>query len=537
MGFPAPMILAPIDNANEISDGSSLTGWMMLVRTGSSVDLIWHPAPQSIPDFLPIPDSAASQWAVGTFTRASHDQIDQISLESDDSSISITWKTTTPSESARTFQIPLANFCQLTRFIEQLILNRVAAPLPGLPSLLFCVSPPHTISDSAIAQMIDPTFHTFADFWASVLRFFNDAVCVLDDLHLLTSPFSYEAALASQSQLISEVNASLDSTRQGGKITELDSLFDADGRLLDPKAFFSRLFLSGAEPASLPIVVPFALGLFPPGSSSEERVAIEKTFTTQYETVRKRHEGRDKLGLPSIGRTKEIHDDVVRTPSVFCGLTPPPLPPGGQMLEGLLHDYAVHNPEIGYVQGMSVMLSFFVLAFVDHWDASGVPLGKGGEDCVGEISPIVFCCFGAMIERLGYAELVKDIELCRVWTRAGMDLVRKESKLMGFCLSESETLVLGLEKAVNGMAGSTGMDVWRLWLHFWCAPEPSRWWPYFIAGFFLHAFHVLLPRGGEHVSVIDVFAAMDLDFVVKAAIWFYQRHPPDNLAKAKAALD
>jgi hypothetical protein len=508
---------------------------MMLVCANKSFDLIWHPHEHHNPLFLPIPDSTTSTWATGQFTRLSAEACGKISLESDDSAIYLTWQTHTPSSFPRRFQIPHSHFYQVARLIEQLILNTIATPSVDPPSLLFCPPPYHRLSESAVAQTINPTFTTFRDFWNGVFRFFHEVVWVLEDLGFLTISFLYETALDSQRHLLSEVNTFILSILAYQKVTDVNSLFDSNGRLSDPDILFSRLFLAGADRSTLRSIIPFALGLFPPDSTFEDRTALEATFVTKHETIRDLRDGRRNLGLPPINGTAEIKIDVWRAPDLLRGLPKEPLPRGAQLLADLLHDYSVHNPGVGYVQGMDHMMTALILAHVDHFDDLGVPLDSSGAHCAQSISPIVFACFDAMLERVGHPEILQDLGKVTRLIEAGIDLLRKESPFMGLCLSKLRDLIGGLTGAVPAM-GANCSFTWGLWLHFWCAPEPAKWWPYFWAGFFAQEFHRLVLQTGETPPSLEVFRTMDLDLVMRTALWFYRRHPPVERSEPSESL-
>uniref|UniRef100_A0A673H9B6 TBC1 domain family member 15 n=1 Tax=Sinocyclocheilus rhinocerous TaxID=307959 RepID=A0A673H9B6_9TELE len=148
--------------------------------------------------------------------------------------------------------------------------------------------------------------------------------------------------------------------KRGKPLDNWDQFLDPEGRVTDPQKVKKLVFRGGIVPSLRKEVWKFLLGFYPWNSTAKEREDILRVKTDEYfrmkvqwKSVSEEQEMRNSLFR---GNRSLIERDVNRTDrhnSFFSGNENPGL--------ALLHDelmtYCMYNFDLGYVQGMSDLLS------------------------------------------------------------------------------------------------------------------------------------------------------------------------------------
>ncbi|KAB5551910.1 hypothetical protein DKX38_009221 [Salix brachista] len=165
---------------------------------------------------------------------------------------------------------------------------------------------------------------------------------------------------------------------------EWATFLDSEGRVMDAKAFKTRIFYGGVEHTIRREVWPFLLGYHAYDSTYAEREYLKSTKKSEYETVRQQWQSISTEQAKRFTKFRErkglIDKDVVRTDRA--------LPfydgddnPNVNILRDILLTYSFYNFDLGYCQGMSDLLSPILFVMEDESES--------------------FWCFVALMERLG----------------------------------------------------------------------------------------------------------------------------------------
>ncbi|KAM4716854.1 TBC1 domain family member 17 [Anableps anableps] len=147
---------------------------------------------------------------------------------------------------------------------------------------------------------------------------------------------------------------------RGRALVKWEEFLDSEGRVNDPEKVRELVFRGGITPTLRKEVWKFLLGFYPWKSTSKEREDILRAKTDEYfrmkvqwKSVSEEQEMRNSLlrGYRSL-----IERDVNRTDrnnTFFSGSDNP----GLTLLHDVLMTYCMYNFDLGYVQGMSDLLS------------------------------------------------------------------------------------------------------------------------------------------------------------------------------------
>jgi hypothetical protein len=147
---------------------------------------------------------------------------------------------------------------------------------------------------------------------------------------------------------------------------EWASLFDGEmGRMRDPATFQHRVYFAGVADELVPLVLPFALGLYPLDSTLQDREEIDRSCASEFEKIRYQFSSQKEAQIEHNSSAsyflKMALNDVSRTDRLR-----PPFreddSPGLKLLEIILQIYLLHNPRVGYLQGMNDLLVPIILA-------------------------------------------------------------------------------------------------------------------------------------------------------------------------------
>ncbi|KAI5750999.1 hypothetical protein M8J77_003294 [Diaphorina citri] len=143
---------------------------------------------------------------------------------------------------------------------------------------------------------------------------------------------------------------------------------DSEGRIRDPDKIKKIIFRGGVKP-SLRIVWKFLLGLYPWDSTRDEREVILKTKSQEYHRMKQQWQSISKdqedRWADYSARKSLIEKDVTRTDRelpFFADDSSRNL----QTLNDILMTYVMYNFDLGYVQGMSDLLSPLLCTLQDE---------------------------------------------------------------------------------------------------------------------------------------------------------------------------
>ncbi|KRX45647.1 TBC1 domain family member 16 [Trichinella murrelli] len=129
-------------------------------------------------------------------------------------------------------------------------------------------------------------------------------------------------------------------------------------KIVDEELIKKAIFFCGIEPSLRREAWTFLLGVYPWNSTREQREHIRNDLFIEYQNIRKqrvkKHISQAHKNWKSIEQS--VQKDVIRTDRdklFYNGDENPNL----EIMRNILLNYAIFNPQIGYVQGMSDLLS------------------------------------------------------------------------------------------------------------------------------------------------------------------------------------
>lgn len=164
---------------------------------------------------------------------------------------------------------------------------------------------------------------------------------------------------------------------------EWNSMFDAEGRLVNYTAFRERVFYSGVEAELRREAWKFLLGLHKPDSSAAERRDLVRDRKQSYDVLRRQWTSITEQQASRFGKWKErksrVDKDVRRTDRALPFFAKE-YSPNLKALRNILLTYTMYNFDLGYCQGMSDLASPLLYIMRDEAEA--------------------FWCFAALMDRL-----------------------------------------------------------------------------------------------------------------------------------------
>jgi hypothetical protein len=318
---------------------------------------------------------------------------------------------------------------------------------------------------------------------------------------------------------------------------EWPSLFDADGRLLDPFLFNRRIFHSALPEALRPLALPFVFKVWPLDSTAADRASLlaglEYEFTQLLEQV-------------SLIDSKQIENNqklssALRVIKHDAGRTDRQLPafvhedgPGLTMVTQLLRAYCIFNPPIGYLQGMNDLFVPILLSFLPNWNDDSCPVdGDGAVVDHQPFLPIIFWCFEAMLRNIAHLDLLTNVtEQCKKMAGIVGELLMKVSPLVAIWMHRSglRELLWLYADFVLLFKRSFSDDVWPVWLQMNCAPDPAHWLVYFVTAVIVIGFPSLRALPNVQITTMmeafpGILKEMDLDRIGRTALWLAEKVP------------
>ncbi|XP_037079700.1 TBC1 domain family member 17-like [Pollicipes pollicipes] len=151
---------------------------------------------------------------------------------------------------------------------------------------------------------------------------------------------------------------------------EWDGFHDAEGRIVDADQLRERVFRGGVEPSLRPAVWPFLLDYDRAGMTTAERQQHREKRKDDYFRMKLQWASMSEEQLAQFAGLRDrralVEKDVTRTDRSE------PFFAGGanvQLLHDILVTYCMYNFDLGYVQGMSDLLSPILFVVRDEVDA------------------------------------------------------------------------------------------------------------------------------------------------------------------------
>jgi hypothetical protein len=569
---PRRFHLAVVEPADDVTDPSPIEGWLVFTRVDNFFELVWSPLENSpikhVVAIFQNLEKPSEPWSPGLFLRHDCRKLAMLSLahEGDFVFVSVFHREVATD---RRFRVRTANFLEVSRLIEQLIVTGVAVPCrtderPHALRFYERASRNVYVSVPPYIQLNFELFGGLPAFWAAVHAFFREIVLHLDESNTMPRDPKFplaDAAGAAHFLEMQKIYAFVAAYEEKAPITaaEWPALFDADGRLRDADGFFGRIFLAGVEPGIRKQALPFVFDVYPADSTAAERNALKAKLSQQYALLGKQvatvkaHQldhhkklaGSFRVINHDVSRTDRWHDAFKTgpdpaNPDVGVGLT---------ILTALLRAYSLYNPTIGYLQGMNDLFVPIILTYFPNWNPeTGCPVNEDGEpveyeDDVSEI----FWDFEGMLRRTNHLVLLSSVtEQCQEKARVIARIISEISPLVAIWMRR------------NGLADLLWMysdfvllfkrsfdEIWSIWLQLNRAPASTNWLTYFVTGIMLETFPEFskLPEVSI-TSIMDAFGnivkTIDPVRIGKIALWIYKNHPipePDVVSNPEADVE
>jgi hypothetical protein len=453
----------------------------------------------------------------------------------------------------RRFLFEEAEFISVIELVEQLLINAIVVPSPDMEYCLhfykrchrgvYPYTPPH------IQLSYDPSTE-LVPFWDCLHSFFLTLIIHFDQSDTLPKDPQFplaEAARAAHARVLAQFDASLCGLPTYETITtaEWPSLFDGDGRLIDPELFRKRLFHAGISREIRDKALPFVFGVYDAGSSLAERAALDVQLSSEFTLLVEQVDSYTEAQIESNHRIaaafRVIKHDVSRTDRQLPafknasgdGLT---------MVTRLLKTYCIFNPPIGYLQGMNDLFVPILLAFLPDWDEE---TGKPVDAAKAPIDyhpflPTIFWCFDAMLRNIDHLKLLQSVtEQCQKLAESVFQIMMKVSPLAAIWMKRNSLkellwcysdFVLLFKRSFD--------DIWSVWLQLNCSPAAPHWLSYFVAALLVLGFDKLAQTKDVSITtMMDTFPKIlkEIDIVKtgKTSLWLAEQVPPSALTRSE----
>ncbi|OHS93616.1 hypothetical protein TRFO_40090 [Tritrichomonas foetus] len=439
---------------------------------------------------------------------------------------------------------------QMAKLIEKILIRGIAVPKStfeepySLEFYHYChiksfISIPSNI------QLHNPTFSSLEDFWNNVMKFYKDVLNVLFENDSIPLDPNFPLGIAALSLYMKKHKQMMEFISSYPKYEimtkeSFDSFFDADGKINNLKEFKNTLYIAGASKDILPRVIPFALGVFPSESTSEERIKIDQKLQddfiklkNQVQLCSKKQELRNRKLRESF---RVIIQDAERTDRA-CKAFKSRDKPGLSILISLLRCYSIYNPNVSYLQGMNDLFVPLILAFIPNWNDDGDPIDDNGNIYdPSDKEYLIFWSFEAMVKNLNHDKLLSAL------TERSMQISHEVIKIMGkiepvieIWLSHNNlTELLWMYSDFVYLYKRTFSNIWSIWLQMNCSPDPHNWLVYFVSAILLVMFPNIAVMSDLSITMMmDAYpknlATIDPSEIGKISYWLYENCKLDEL--------
>lgn len=165
---------------------------------------------------------------------------------------------------------------------------------------------------------------------------------------------------------LQQITKALTTSSRKGPLKDNDwyHFLDCEGRLVRAEEFVTSVFQCGVEPSMRKEVWPHLLHVFPPDLTSDERERYLLMKSQVFWHLKAEWQARNTKDIESLSHM--IRKDVVRTDKTCSYFDVPEDHPNIESLFNILMTYAIVNPDVSYVQGMSDLASPLLVVFGDE---------------------------------------------------------------------------------------------------------------------------------------------------------------------------
>ena len=165
---------------------------------------------------------------------------------------------------------------------------------------------------------------------------------------------------------LNQITKALSTPTKKGPLRDNDwyHFLDCEGRLLHAEEFVSLVFQCGVDASLRKEVWPHLLHVFPPDLTSDERERYLLMKSQVFWHLKSEWQSKDPKDIESLSHM--IRKDVVRTDKSCPYFDVPEDHSNIESLFNILMTYAVVNPDVSYVQGMSDLASPLLVVFNDE---------------------------------------------------------------------------------------------------------------------------------------------------------------------------
>lgn len=163
-----------------------------------------------------------------------------------------------------------------------------------------------------------------------------------------------------------QISKAFSTAPRKGPLKECDwyQFQDCEGRVVHPEEFLTNVFHCGIEPSLRREVWPHLLHVFPPDLTSDERERYLLMKSRVFWHLKSEWQSQDPKDIEALSHM--IRKDVVRTDKACPYFDVSEDHPHIESLFNILMTYAVGNPDVSYVQGMSDLASPLLVVLDDE---------------------------------------------------------------------------------------------------------------------------------------------------------------------------
>lgn len=165
---------------------------------------------------------------------------------------------------------------------------------------------------------------------------------------------------------LQQISKAFTTAPRKGPLKEIDwfQYLDCEGRLIHPEEFLTTVFHCGVEPSFRHEVWPHLLHVFPPDLTSDEKERYILMKSRVYWHLKSEWQLQNSKEIEALMHM--IRKDVVRTDKACSYFDVGEDHPHIDSLFNILMTYAVGNPDVSYVQGMSDLASPLLVVLDDE---------------------------------------------------------------------------------------------------------------------------------------------------------------------------
>ncbi|KXJ30197.1 TBC1 domain family member 25 [Exaiptasia diaphana] len=165
---------------------------------------------------------------------------------------------------------------------------------------------------------------------------------------------------------LQQISKAFSTAPRKGPLKEHDwfQYLDCEGRLIYPEEFVTTVFHCGIEQSLRKEVWPHLLHVFPPDLTSDEKERYILMKSRVFWHLKSEWQAQDSKSTESLSHM--IRKDVVRTDKACSYFEVGEDHPHIESLFNILMTYAVANPDVSYVQGMSDLASPLLVVLDDE---------------------------------------------------------------------------------------------------------------------------------------------------------------------------